>query len=262
MRERYLANTKIWPTGLKLAALLALCVSLANASEVLYWQDDVIGSSVIPGAITLAGDTGVAAASDTNFDALLTSQAWSAVIIDIENLPLTSYYSAIPGDLATYVNNGGLLIGDDYYTSTPGGDTGLASLFQATAVGNNASSITNDGSALFSGIAGNIGVYSSDWTVYDVVYNPTGTANGYGSSGAGYGIIEGSSGSGTTFLNGPLADAYTNLSQGQQLIANELSYATTATGPSSPATPEPGTMVLFGSGFISLALSQRRRRRP
>jgi len=264
MQAWYSAQMRIWSTGLKLIALLALCVSFAQASEILYWEDDVLGTSVVPGAIALAGDTGVAAASDTGFDSLLTSQAWSAVIIDIADLPLSSYDSAILGDLTAYVNNGGLLIGDDYYTDNAGGgDTGLTALFQATAVGNNASSITNDGSALFSAIAGNISVFNPDWAVYDVTYTPTGTATGIGVSGAGYGIIQGSVGSsgGITFLNGPLTDAYTDLSQGQQLIANEIAFAGTASTSPPPAAPEPGTIVLLGSGFVTLAVYRRRRYR-
>src|ERR1022692_3760972 len=115
MQEWHSAPMQIWSAGLKLAALLALCVSFAQASELLYWEDNVLGTSVVPGAIALAGDTGFAAASDTGFDSLLTSQAWSAVIIDIADLPLTSYDSAILADLTAYVNNGGLLIGDAYY---------------------------------------------------------------------------------------------------------------------------------------------------
>jgi len=258
MREKYLFQTQIWRTGVKLAGLAVLCGSLANAGQVLYWQDFILGTSAVPGAITLAGDTGTAATSDTNFDSLLTSQSWSAVIISIQNLPLSSDDSSILGDLTTYVNNGGLLIGDDYDTAN-GGDTGFSSLFQATEVDSNAASVTNDGSPLFNNITGDIDLSNPGWTVYDVTYDPTGTATAFGHSGGGNGIIEGSSGTGTTFLNGPLVDTYTDLGQGEQLIANELAYASSSGPP--PAVPEPGTMVLFGAGLAVLTVYQRHRRR-
>ena len=258
MGERHFLHKRIWHSGLKLAALAAFCVSLANADQILYWQDSVQGTSAIPGAITLAGYTGVAASSDTHFDSLLTSQAWAAVIISIGNLPLTSYDSSILGDLTTYVNSGGLLIGDDYDIAS-GGDTGLASLFQATAAASfNAIAVTNDSSVLFNNIVGNIGLTNPGWSVWDVEYNATGAATAYGPSGSGDGIIEGTTGSGRTFLNGPLPDAFLNLSQGQQLIANEIGFATTS--PAPPTIPEPGTVFLIGSGLAALTVFQRRRR--
>jgi len=230
--------------GLKLAAVAALCCSLASAGQVLYWTDDTEGTSAIPGAITLAGDTGTAATSDTDFVALLTGGTpWSGVIIGIQGSPIFLYSSSIIPDLTTYANDGGLLIGADWYS----GDSSFFSLFQASVAGQNAGSITNDGSWLFTGIAGNIGIFNPVWGVYDQYYTPTGAAIGHGPSGSGYGIIQGATGSGTTFLDGPLFDSYATLSQGQQLIANELGYTGTS-------TPEPGTFaLLLGSSVLLLA---------
>lgn len=230
--------------GLKLAAVAALCCSLASAGQVLYWTDYTVGTSAIPGVIALAGDTGTAASSDTNFVALLTGgTTWAGVIIGIQDSSLSSYSSSIIPDLTAYVSGGGLLIGAEWYSS----DSSFYSLFQASVAGYNAGSITNDGSWLFTGIAGNIGTTNPGWGIYDQYYNPTGTAMGYGPSGSAYGIIQGATGSGTTFLDGPLFDSYGTLSQGEQLIANELGYTGTS-------TPEPGTFaLLLGSSVLLLA---------
>jgi hypothetical protein len=229
-----------------LAVLAAFCGSLASAGQVLYWTDAIIGTSAIPGAITLAGDSGVAATSDTDFDSLLTGGTWSGVIIGIQNSSFSSYDGSILGDLTSYVSGGGILIGADWQAN----DSVFYSLFQASVAGSNAESIANDSSPLFTGITGDIGLTNPGWGIYEQYYTPTGTATGFGPSGSGSGIIQGATGSGTTFLNGPLFDSYTDLSQGEQLIANELGAST--------AAPEPGTSALLLGSFSVLFLARRK----
>ena len=60
-------RSRIWLSGLKLAALAVMCGSLASA-DVLYWSDFTLATSSIPGGITLAGLTGVAATSELAVD--------------------------------------------------------------------------------------------------------------------------------------------------------------------------------------------------
>lgn len=235
---------------LMLGALMAFSGCLAQAGSVLWWIDDEPGTSVVPGAISLAGDTGTEATSDTNFDSLLTSQSWSAVIIGIQDHPFDSYDASLDTDLTNYVQNGGLLIGADWIPT----DADFYALFQASPVGANDASITNDGSPVFTNITGNIGISNnSAWGTYDQSYSPTGSATGFGPSGSGFGIIEATNGSGITYLDGPLFDSYTDLSQGEQLVANELGGGT--------STPEPGTFVLLAGGFAGLALRAARKKR-
>lgn len=241
---KYFGN-QILLKSLRLAALAAMCGSLASA-DVLYWIDFTIGTSAIPGGITKAGFAGVAATDDTNFDNLLTTGTWDAVIIAIQGSPLNSYNPSILPDLVSFVNNGGRLIGSNWFN----GDTGFYSLFQAALVDVNNTSVTNDGSALFNAISGNIGLVNPGWGIFDQSYSPLAGATGFGPSGGGFGIIQGNNGK--TFLNGPLTDTYANLSQGEQLIANQI----TAGGVENPV-PEPATFVLLLGAVGGLMLVRK-----
>jgi hypothetical protein len=224
----------------KLAALTTICGSLACA-DVLYWIDSEPFTSAIPGAITLAGFTGVAATSDTDFDTKLTTGTWDAVIIAIQGNPLSSFNPNILPDLTIYVNNGGRLIGTDWNP----GDTSFYSLFDAAPVDLNNSSITNDGNALFNGIVGDISLTNPGFGIFDQSFSPLAGGTGFGPSGGGFGIIQGNSA--RTFLFGPLFDTYTALSQGEQLVANALN-------PSANPIPEPGTFALLLGAFGGLML--------
>ena len=61
-------------------------------------------------------------------------------------------------------------------------------------------------------------------------------------------VIQGNGG--LTFLNAPLNDTYGTITDGQQLIANELDLA---------SAPEPGSFLLIGGGLLGLAGFARRR---
>jgi hypothetical protein len=240
--------------GLKLAALAAICGSLASA-DVLYWTDFQLpgmpGVNVIPGGIALAGLTGVAATSSADFDAKLNSGTWSAVIIAIQGNSVGSY-NILP-DLSTYVANGGTLIGTDWDAAD---DSAFFSLFDAAPTGVNNSSITNDGDPLFNGITGNVSLTNPGWGVYDQSFTALAGGTGIGPSGSGFGIIEGNNGQ--TFLNGALFDTYKTPGQGQQLVANELTNGAFPTqrliGDSIDAVPEPGTFVLLLGALGGLML--------
>jgi hypothetical protein len=258
MRLSFFRN-QILTRGLKLAALAAICGCLASA-DVLYWTDFQLpgmpGVNVIPGGIALAGFTGVAATSSADFDSKLTTGTWSAVIIAIQGNSVGSY-NILP-DLTTYVNNGGTLIGTDWDATD---DSAFLSLFDAAPVGVNTTSVTNDGNALFNGITGNISLANPGWGVYDQSLSALAGGTGIGPSGSGFGIIEGNNGQ--TFLNGPLFDTYKDPSQGQQLVANELSGA--AAFPTLrlnvDSVPEPGTFVLLLGAVGGLMLVRKLRRR-
>jgi hypothetical protein len=238
--------------SLKLVALAVICGSLASA-DVLYWVDYTQGTGVVPGGITKAGLTGVAATSDDNFDTLLTTKTWDAVIISLQNSALLSLNPSILPDLISYVNKGGRLIGSDWYE----GDTGFYALFQAGLVDVNNPSVTNDGSALFNAITGDIGLANPNliYGTFDRSYSAQAGGTGFGPSGTtgGFGIIQGNNG--RTFLNGPLTDTYVDVSQGQQLIANEL----TGSAVENPV-PEPATFVLLLGAVGGLMLIRKNKK--
>ena len=70
---------------LKLAiAVGAVCVGLAGvqhaSAAVLFWDDFSVGTSAVPGAIALAGLTGVGAVNQADFNTKLAAGGWDAVI--------------------------------------------------------------------------------------------------------------------------------------------------------------------------------------
>lgn len=234
--------------SLRILTLAAVCGSMAHAGSVLYWIDATAGgTNVVPGAITLAGDTGTAAASDTDFDTLLNDGGWSAVIIGLGSSNLGAYDANILPDLTTYVNGGGLLIGADWSNA----DSGLFNLFDASPVDSNDTSITNDSNPLFNGISGDINLTNPGYGTYDQSYSALAGGTGVGPSGGGYGIIVGNGG--LTFLDGPLFDTYSDPTQGEQLVANELG--------AQSGVPEPGTLSMLLGGLSCIAFGAARKRK-
>jgi hypothetical protein len=237
--------------SLQLAGLAAICGSLASA-DVLYWIEfelDPPAVNVIPGGIASAGFNGVAATSSADFDTKLTSGTWDAVIIAIQGNPFSSF-GLLP-DLTNYVSGGGKLIGGDWDH-----DPDFYALFNAAFVDVNNSSVTNDGSSLFNAISGNISItnpstptFPTGWGIFDNSMSPLAGGIGIGPSGGGFGIIQGNGG--RTFLNGPLFDTYTDPSQGEQLLANEL------TGGIETPVPEPATLALLLGAFGGLLLVRK-----
>ena len=235
----------VWNNALTPAQVAAIYAARASV-EVLYWIDHDMGTDVTPGAITLAGLAGLPASGSTDFAAKLNNGYWAAVIAGFQNASADSY--ALASGLATYVASNGKLIAAD---STASGDSDFFSLMQAAVAGSNATSVSNDGNALFNGITGNVGLTNPGWSAaFDLTYS-TSAGIGIGPSGGGYGIIKGNSG--LTYLNGPLFDTYSQVSQGWQLVANELT-ALLAAGTQTIAF-NPLSSVPYGSATITLTAS-------
>jgi uncharacterized protein (TIGR03437 family) len=232
----------VWNYALTPSQAAAIFAARAPV-EVLYWIDQDMGTDVTPGAITLAGLAGVPAGGSTGFGAKLNNGPWAAAIAGFQNAS-ADHYGLVNG-LTTYVDSSGKLIAAD---STASGDSDFFSLMQAAVAGSNATSISNDGNLLFNGITGSIGLTNPGWpNSFDLTYT-TSAGVGIGPSGSGYGIIKGNHG--LTYLNGPLFDTYSQVTQGQQLVANELT-ALLAVG-TQTITFGPLSSVALGSGTVTL----------
>lgn len=228
------------------ALLMAVPAGAASISNVLVFEDSVAGTSAIPGALTLWGGCVICTTTtDTGaFNTALAGGGWDLIIYAEQADDV--YADSGPG-LTTYVNGGGRLIGQTWRTG------GLDGLLQASSVSENGTVITTDGNPVFAGLGSTINLSNPGWGIYTQGWHPEFGAVGIGSlSGGGAAIIVGNNG--RTYLNAPLTDAYSTLSGGERLLANEIGVLS-----GSGSVPEPSTFVAFGLGFAVLAIRKLRR---
>src|ERR1035437_1336296 len=273
------------------AALAVFCMAgTLSAANVLAFEDYTVGTSALPGALALWGGCGVCTITNDSgtFNTDLTAGGWDVVIYAEQN---NSTYPSSAAELTAYVGGGGKLIGDTWQTggldgllgasqasenglviTTSGdavfaglgakvggggnlmGDTwqtgGLDGLLGASQASENGLVITTSGDAVFAGLGATINLTNPGWGILSQGWNPVGGAVGIGSlNSGGSAIILGNGGK--TYLNAPLTDTYSPVSDGERLIANELGQLT--------GTPEPATFVGMGLGLAVLAMRRLRR---
>jgi hypothetical protein len=226
------------------AALAVFCMAgTLSAANVLAFEDYTVGTSALPGALALWGGCGVCTITNDSgtFNTDLTAGGWDVVIYAEQN---NSTYPSSAAELTAYVGGGGKLIGDTWLTG------GLDGLLGASQASENGLVITTSGDAVFAGLGATINLTNPGWGIFSQGWNPVGGAVGIGSlNSGGSAIILGNGGK--TYLNAPLTDTYSPVSDGERLIANELGQLT--------GTPEPATFVGMGLGLAVLAMRRLRR---
>ncbi len=242
-------------TMLGLAAILLLSATSALATNVLYYEDSVRGASVIPGALALAGATGTAATSESDFTTKLEAGGWDAVLYGIEGASYSDS-AGLQTALSNYVTGGGALIASTWLTDSGPSGVGpdIFGIMDAHYTGGvDTSPLVNDGSFIFSGISGNVTIGNSAYGTWDETFTPAAGGTGYAATGGGqFQFIVGNDG--RTIMNGPFFTAFPDTATGSRLVANELEHVVAAS-----TVPEPGSMMLFGTGLVGLAGTIRRK---
>jgi len=224
-------------------ALCLLCTSASFADSVL-WFSDYTGNpgtaNTIAGGITAAGDSGTQASSSANFAALLGGGGFQTAIFSEQCC--FSADASVSAALASFVAGGGHVIGFTWYSSSP-----LLGIAGAADIGQNYSSFSTLGDPLFNGLPGTVGLYNPSYGVFSIDLLAGAGATCYGQTAHGACAVVGFNGN---FINGQLPDTFSVGGDGTQLVANELGAV---------ATPEPGSLVLLGSGMLGLAGTLRRK---
>ena len=229
--------------------VLVLQAQPAWGVSVLYYADHNAGTSAVPGALALEGLSGstTTATSTAEFNTQIGSGSWDLVIVGHHNYGSTD--EAIATALQTYLTGGGKAICASWEGST------LPSMFDATEVSSNYTTISNDGHALFDGLGSSVSLSNPGWGTYARAYNPLGGATGVGPAGSGYAMVIGNGG--RTIMSGPLFDTYSPLADGERLVGNQIDYLL-GTGPAP--IPEPLTVCGVAFALAGVYGYTRRRR--
>ncbi|RZL63507.1 MAG: autotransporter outer membrane beta-barrel domain-containing protein [Variovorax sp.] len=210
-------------------SVIAVCMSVgftsaALAGNVLYYADFGAASSSdsMLAAFTAAGysPANIAVAANSNdFVNLLASGPYDFIVYSIQGSSPGAEQAAVQA----YINAGGKVVGSSW---TDNG-TNVA-MFGAQSAGQNANTITSDGSAIFTGIPSPIALSNPGYGIYSVSYTGLAGSTTAGQLGSAAAVVIGNTGQ--TALVGPLNDTYSDAAQGADFLANVMGYVAPGCG--------------------------------
>lgn len=183
---------------------------------ILHWTDGNQGTSAVPGALDSLGVSATTASDSSDFVSLLQEGGWGLVVFG-EQLNAV-YAGSVQTELESYVNDdGGKLL------ATTWQDAPLATFLQATRTDTNYSDLITDDHQIFDGLPSSISVIDPGWGTYAGAYTADSDAECLGSTSVGdCGAILGHGN--RTLLVGPLFDTYSNLAEGETLLAQAMEF--------------------------------------
>lgn len=230
--------------GLLLALGLAYGTPVQSQS-ILYYSDLDLGTSSVPGALTMLGLTATTATSTAQFGTLLSGGSWDLVMFGHHNYSSTA--TDVMTQLTSYMSGGGKLLAATWGTSP------LPGFMEAVAQQTDVSPIYTDSHPIFAGLGPSIGLLPGlGWGIWSQSYSPVGAAQCLGTLGSYCAGVLGHGG--RSLLLGPLFDTYADLGQGEQFVAQSAKFLLGDV----TAVPEPATLLMLIPGLLGIAVVRRR----
>lgn len=224
--------------------MLALSSTASHAVSILHFEDDVAGTSVVPGALGSLGLSGSTTFtnSTSTFNTLLGSNSYDLVIFGEQN---NNPFSDVSGAMGTYLSGGGKVLGTTWRT-----DDFKTFMGAASRTGVNDATLDTDGHAIFAGLGAVIDLVNPGWGVYSSGWSGDVGSVEIGALAGGAAAILGNAGN--TLLLGPLFDTYAD-ADGQLFVANSIDFLL-----NGATVAEPSVLALLAGALGLLGFRARR----